>query len=190
MKHFFLKRLSLILISSLSLVFIACSGQGGAKPGQSTEQVEPVDETIDDRIDQMQGQDNSLYSEDGDESSMSNEMGSLEKRLNVIYFDFDKFDVRSDMEEMVEENSRKLNSSNYESSNIKLEGNSDEWGSDEYNYSLALKRAKAVKTYLINEGIDESRITIISYGESNPTCSQRNQSCWSKNRRVETKLLP
>ena len=71
---------------------------------------------------------------------------------------------------------------------IKLEGNCDEWGTDEYNYALGLKRAKSVKDTLVAHGVSESNLKLISYGESNPTCTEKNEACWSKNRRVEFKI--
>ncbi|MFA6756952.1 MAG: OmpA family protein, partial [Sulfurospirillaceae bacterium] len=73
---------------------------------------------------------------------------------------------------------------------IKVEGNCDEWGTDEYNYALGLKRAKSVKDALIAEGVPSDRIMVVSYGESNPVCSESNKDCWAKNRRAEFKLLP
>jgi peptidoglycan-associated lipoprotein len=74
--------------------------------------------------------------------------------------------------------------------NVKLEGNCDEWGSDEYNFALGLKRAEAVKKVLVADGIDASRISMVSYGKSNPVCTDHTKACWAKNRRVNFKLLP
>jgi len=73
---------------------------------------------------------------------------------------------------------------------VKLEGNCDEWGSDEYNFALGLKRAKSVKNEMVANGVDAKRITMVSFGESNPTCSAKTQDCWAQNRRVDVKLLP
>jgi len=72
---------------------------------------------------------------------------------------------------------------------IKIEGNSDEWGTDEYNYALGLKRAKAVKDSLVMDGIAAQGISVVSFGESNPVCSEKNSACWQKNRRSEHKLV-
>ena len=74
--------------------------------------------------------------------------------------------------------------------NIILEGNCDEWGSDEYNFALGLKRAEAVKKAIVAEGVDASRVSMVSFGESSPTCTDKTKECWAQNRRVDFKLLP
>jgi len=73
---------------------------------------------------------------------------------------------------------------------IKLEGNCDEWGTDEYNYALGLKRAKTAKDALVADGVDAQKIIMVSFGESNPICTQKNTTCWKMNRRVDYRLLP
>jgi len=119
----------------------------------------------------------------------SQSLSDLEKRLGSVYFEFDQFNIRPDMKDDISTDAAivKANASRY---TLKLEGNCDEWGSDEYNFALGLKRANAVKKALIAEGADSSKITMVSYGESNPTCTAKTQDCWSKNRRVDFKLLP
>lgn len=72
--------------------------------------------------------------------------------------------------------------------NIVVEGNCDEWGSEEYNQALGLKRAKAVKDGLEAQGVNSSRITIKSYGENNPVCNDKTKECDAQNRRAETKV--
>ena len=68
---------------------------------------------------------------------------------------------------------------------VLVEGNCDEFGTDEYNHALGLKRAKAVKSLLINAGVSGDKIDTVSYGESNPTCTVNAPACHAKNRRVE-----
>lgn len=103
--------------------------------------------------------------------------------LVSILFDFDKFDIREDMQAPMSKNSSLV-----KNKTVKLEGNCDEFGSDEYNYALGLKRANAVKTALVNDGMNADSITMVSFGESNPVCLEKNQECWAKNRRVDFKL--
>ena len=70
-------------------------------------------------------------------------------------------------------------------SQIKVEGNSDEFGTDEYNYALGLRRAKAVKDDMVAKGVDPKKIKVVSYGESNPDCLDKTQECYQKNRRAD-----
>jgi peptidoglycan-associated lipoprotein len=75
------------------------------------------------------------------------------------------------------------------SSKIKIEGNCDEFGTDEYNYALGLKRAKAVEDSLAAQGVADSRMVIVSFGESSPVCTEPNDSCYDRNRRVDIRLV-
>jgi len=134
--------------------------------------------------------DNSVISSGSDSASGSGDsMAAMEAELESIYFEFDKFDVIASMQSRIANDAAivKDASSKY---NVKLEGNCDEWGSDEYNFALGLKRADSVKKSLVAQGVDASKITMVSYGESNPTCSDKTRECWAKNRRVDFKLLP
>ncbi len=70
-------------------------------------------------------------------------------------------------------------------SQIKVEGNSDEFGTDEYNYALGLRRAKAVKDDMVAKGVDPKKIKVVSYGESNPDCEDKTQACYQQNRRAD-----
>ncbi len=114
----------------------------------------------------------------------------LKSQLGTVYFDFDKFGIRPDMRNVVSNNARVLKNPKASSLTIKLEGNCDEFGTDEYNMALGLKRAQSVKQALVSQGVDASHISTVSYGKNNPVCNQRSNSCWSKNRRVDFDLLP
>lgn len=116
-------------------------------------------------------------------------MSSLEKQMQTIYFAFDKYDISTEAAEKLHANAALANAK-ASAYNIKIEGNCDEWGSDEYNFALGLKRAKAAKDALVAEGVEAGRISLVSYGESNPVCVEKTKECWAKNRRDDFKLLP
>lgn len=113
----------------------------------------------------------------------------LESSAQSVYFDFDQFDVRTNMQSAIEDNAALFNMVEAADLNIKVEGNCDEWGTDEYNYALGLKRAKAVKDALVAGGVNADRIAIVSYGESNPACTEASKQCWNQNRRADFKLF-
>ena len=114
---------------------------------------------------------------------------ALENAKN-IYFNFDQYNINSVMLPKIEYNAQIFSIDSTKYLKVKVGGNCDEWGSDEYNYALGLKRAKSVKDSLIAEGIDSDRFVLISYGESNPSCQEHTKLCWSKNRRADFELLP
>jgi len=121
--------------------------------------------------------------------SSSELMADQQAKYSSIYFDFDKFNIKPSMQDRVSQSAKVTNNS-ASAYSVKLEGNCDEWGSDEYNFALGLKRANSVKKVLIAEGVESSRISMISYGESNPVCMDKTDACWAKNRRVDFSLLP
>jgi len=107
----------------------------------------------------------------------------------VVYFDFDKYNIRQDQWPKVEKLAKliKENPGNY---TVRIEGNCDEWGTEEYNYALGLKRANSVKNALIKLGVDPKKLTVISYGELNPVCTAHAKWCWRLNRRDNFTYLP
>lgn len=123
-------------------------------------------------------------------SALQKLIASLEANSKTIYFDFDKYNVRKDQQANIDADAALFNSAEAKSFSIKVEGNCDEFGTDEYNYALGLKRAKSVKDGLVAKGMNADRVTVVSYGESNPTCTDKNKACWDKNRRAEFKVLP
>ncbi len=123
-------------------------------------------------------------------SALQKLIASLEANSKTIYFDFDKYNVRKDQQSNIDANAALFNSAEAKNFSIKVEGNCDEFGTDEYNYALGLKRAKSVKDGLVAKGMNADRLTVVSYGESNPAVSEHNKEAWAKNRRAEFKVLP
>ena len=73
---------------------------------------------------------------------------------------------------------------------VLVEGHCDERGTNEYNLALGERRAKAAMNYLVSQGVQASRITIISYGEERPACTEKTEACWAKNRRAHFLVKP
>ena len=73
---------------------------------------------------------------------------------------------------------------------VRIEGNADDSGSDEYNMALSQKRAGIAHRYLTERGIDASRLQIVSFGEERPTCTtSRDEPCRGQNRRDDFVIL-
>jgi peptidoglycan-associated lipoprotein len=108
--------------------------------------------------------------------------------LKDVFFDFDKYDIRPADAKLLDSNATwlKSNANNL----ILIEGHCDERGTNEYNLALGERRAKSAMNYLVSQGVQASRITIISYGEERPTCSEKTEECWAKNRRAHFLVKP
>lgn len=100
-----------------------------------------------------------------------------------VHFDFDRSEVKPEFYEVIKMNADYL-SMNTEAK-VTLEGHCDERGSREYNLALGERRANAVKNALIAEGVDPSRIEVISFGEDRPLVAESNSEAWKQNRRAE-----
>jgi peptidoglycan-associated lipoprotein len=107
---------------------------------------------------------------------------SENSNLKDVFFDFDKYDIRADDAKILDGNAGwlKSNADNL----VLIEGHCDERGTNEYNLALGERRAKATMNYLVSQGIQANRITIISYGKERPVCSDKSEGCWQKNRRA------
>src|SRR6202163_4319576 len=99
--------------------------------------------------------------------------------LKDVFFDFDKYDIRPTDAKMLDTNAAWLKSND---NLVLIEGHCDERGTNEYNLALGERRAKAAMNYLVAQGVQASRITIISYGKERPTCTEHSESCWAQNR--------
>ncbi len=106
--------------------------------------------------------------------------------LGSVYFDFDKFNIRSDMQSAVDKAAEDLRRKG--TYDVVIEGNTDEIGTDEYNYALGTKRAISVRDALVIKGVNRANIRVVSFGESKPVCTEKDQECYQKNRRADIKL--
>jgi peptidoglycan-associated lipoprotein len=108
--------------------------------------------------------------------------------LRDIYFDFDKYEIRAGDAKMLDANAAWLKSN--PDHLVLIEGHCDERGTNEYNLALGERRAKSTMNYLVAQGVQANRITIISYGEERPVCTEHTEECWAKNRRAHFLVKP
>jgi peptidoglycan-associated lipoprotein len=102
--------------------------------------------------------------------------------LKPIHFEFDRYDIRPTDRKVLDANAAWLKQNSNQL--VLIEGHCDERGTNEYNLGLGERRARATMNYLVSQGIQASRITVVSYGEERPVCTEKNESCWAKNRRA------
>jgi len=104
-----------------------------------------------------------------------------------IYFDFDKSDLKPEAQAVLKKKADWLRE--HPAYSLRIEGNCDERGTNEYNLALGERRANSAKKFLVALGIAEDRIATISYGEERPVDPRHNEEAWAKNRRDEFKLM-
>ncbi|MEI6167380.1 MAG: OmpA family protein [bacterium] len=162
---------SMILVGAMAVSMTGCKGLFGKKnaAGTGVSDVNVVDPTLGD------GQN-------------ANRIGSgsgqiVDAQLSAVQFAFDSALVDATERAKAEAAASylKANSGTF----VTLEGNCDEQGSAEYNMSLGERRAQAVRTYLMNLGIDSTRIQTKSFGKEKPKDPGHDEKAWSVNRRVE-----
>jgi len=105
----------------------------------------------------------------------------LSKR--VVYFDFDKSDIKPDTRQIIEAHAQYL--SEHPDVHIVLEGHCDERGTREYNLGLGERRSKSVQQVMSLLGVSGSQLELVSYGEERPAAMGHDESAWGLNRRVE-----
>jgi len=109
--------------------------------------------------------------------------GRTSEGMLPVYFDFDSSDIRKDQVPRVEANAEFL-SGNGDTA-IRIEGNTDPRGTNEYNMALGERRALSAKKYLVNLGISESRLSTISFGEERLLMHGHDELSWAQNRRAD-----
>jgi peptidoglycan-associated lipoprotein len=161
-----------VLVASFALL-AGCPKKPEVKP-------EPPPETTAN----TSGVDNSgATTEDSDAAGPSGEL--LSKR--IVYFDFDKSDIRADSQSVVAAHAAYL--AKNPGQKVRLEGHADERGSREYNIGLGERRGQAVRRALLLQGVAEAQLSTVSYGEERPAAAGSDEQAYALNRRVEIVYL-
>ena len=128
---------------------------------------------------------NGFEDEDGcpDKGQVIVRKGKIEI-LDKIYFETDKADIKPVSFPLLDAIAATIKG-NPQLQLIEIQGHADERGGDDYNLDLTDRRAASVRTALEERGVETERLRSRGYGETKPICTQHNENCWSKNRRVE-----
>lgn len=118
---------------------------------------------------------------DGDLASV-NEYLRRQGLLGDAFFDYDRAELSEEARDQLAKNARFLTQNPRFA--LTVEGHCDERGTAEYNLALGERRAQSAKSYMVALGVQDSRLTAISYGKERPVCSDTDESCWRQNRRA------
>ena len=105
----------------------------------------------------------------------------------TIHFAFNSAVIRGRGIQIVAAHAKYL--ADHPSARVRLEGNTDDRGSPEYNIGLGMRRAESVRQAMLLQGVSPSQITVVSYGEERPVDPANNPTAWAKNRRVDIVYL-
>jgi len=107
--------------------------------------------------------------------------------LRGVNFDFDSAQVRGDAAVILDEAVEILQRN--PERQVVIEGHTDWTGPEEYNQQLSENRAEAVKSYMVENGVEEERLSVVGYGETQPVAPNDTRDGRARNRRVEMKVL-
>ena len=174
----------LILIALLSVSLVSgCSSKKPRPTPTSSNAAVPSDES------QTSGADASKAFGAAGDASGAGVAGPAGAQLQnrTIYFDFDSSEVKSDYNGLVTAHARYLAAN--PTIRVRLEGNTDERGSREYNIGLGERRSQSVRRALTLQGVTDTQITTVSYGEERPAVTGHTEEAWARNRRVDIVYL-
>lgn len=164
----------MISVLMLAVLLAACARETRDEAPTEPEPTPPA-ETGDVETDRVDPRDFS------DPRNLDNPDSTLSQR--VIYFEYDRSDVRSEFVPIIEAHAEYLRAN--PSARVILEGHADERGSREYNLGLGESRGNAVSDLFDAQNVPGDQFEVVSYGEERPVCRQSNEDCWQRNRRTE-----
>ncbi|MFC4160804.1 peptidoglycan-associated lipoprotein Pal [Chitinimonas lacunae] len=168
--------LSLVIVNLLA----ACSStKEPVKVEQKT--AEPVSQTSTNTGADTSGTQQNMGGDANRLDPLKDPNNQLSKRN--VYFDYDKYDIKSEYKSLVEAHARFL--AQNPSRTVRIEGNADERGSREYNLALGQKRAEAVRKALAATGASDRQVEAVSNGEEKPRATGSDESAYTENRRAD-----
>lgn len=162
-----------LLIGLLALLGAACSTTSEDKAAND----QPAQSASTDDGSRSAAEDQGAIQSD----PFSDPASMLSKR--TVYFDFDSSEIKPADRDIITAHAQYLLS--HPDEKVVLEGHTDERGTREYNIALGERRAKAVSQLMVLQGVPQSQIDMVSFGEERPVAPGHDESAWSLNRRVE-----
>jgi peptidoglycan-associated lipoprotein len=176
-----MRKIAIVLMLVAALGSVACASKKPKEPPPSATDSSSSSTNAD-----TSGADSANAGTAGaDDEAAGPQGGLLAKR--VIYFDFDSSEIKGEGTDIVAAHAKYL--AGHPNSRIRLEGNTDDRGSREYNIGLGERRAQAVKRALLLQGAAEAQLATVSYGAERPAVVGNDEAAWAKNRRVEVVYL-
>jgi len=169
------------LIALVTVVAMAGCASKGAHNAQDNTTPTPVDTSNSAGIG---GNSSGAPTQIGDMNGSGQDVGLFDTsaKANVIYFTLDSSDIDSAGQAIVDKFSSYLQAN--PTTKVRIEGNTDERGSREYNVGLGERRANAVVAALRAKGVAAVQLGVISYGEERPAAQGHDESAWAQNRRA------
>lgn len=120
---------------------------------------------------------------------MSEQMRAAVQKITDgrVFFDFNKFDIKSEYNAVLREKAELLKA--YPGIRVRIEGNCDSRGTQEYNLALGERRARAVYDYLAMLGVNPGQMEMVSFGKENPLVEGTGEAVWAKNRRDDFRVI-
>lgn len=170
-----MSRFNLILLAVAATMLLGCGG------GRTIPDPEPTDTTYDSSAD------TDTYDESGMGDGEEVPWDRGDELTNIIYFDFDQYELREEYNEVVARHAMQL--ADNPGATVRLEGHTDNRGSREYNIGLGERRAQTVRRMLLIQGASTDQIQTVSFGEERPAAFGDTEEDHQLNRRVEINYL-
>ncbi len=175
-----MRLVQLVLVSAMLIALSGCPKKVNVKPdttGGATTSTNGASTSGADTTNTSQGSDLTAAEQAA--------LQDLQRLGMILYFDYDKAEIKPEYVSVLAAHAKFLNAN--VNRKARLEGHTDERGSREYNIGLGERRAQAVRRALLLQGVNESQLTTISYGEERPAEPGHDEDAYAKNRRVEIK---
>lgn len=144
----------------------------------------PVEEPVEEKVEMMDMQDNVFIAPEAEPIQEARVLPDFkdEQQLQDVHFEYDRDKLDTSTKTILQANAEWLKKN--PKARVEIQGHADERGTNNYNLGLGERRALQTKKYMVNLGVDESRLYTISYGEEKPFCFDSNENCWWENRRA------